>query len=103
MKEERLRIYQLDFSYITELLNWWNNPPMNFSVPTFHDLPNDAKVIAVYVNHSRGCLDVVIESEAFEPIDMGEELPRRKGQLSYFRVGILDSMSCQATEDAADA
>lgn len=94
----RAQIYELDYRYLTDFLNWWKNPPAMLRVPMFLGLPSDAKVCSVHVNYERSCLDIIIESAMFAEVFEGDAFPRIRADLIYMEVAKIVSTPSEAVD-----
>lgn len=91
---QRAQIYELEYRYLIQFLNWWKSPTEKLTVPMFIGLPFDARVVSVYVNYERSCLDILIESKTFPEVFQGDAFPRvRAGWVPFEVAKIVPALS----------
>lgn len=85
IEERRLKILRVDPRYIVDLLNQAANPTQFMKIPTGDLIPDGTVVVSLNANWSRGCIELLLSHEQFEPVEMGME-PEAVGLMESWRV-----------------
>lgn len=69
-KENRVKRIQLDEHFLIDVFNWHRNPPYFVCLPVSEQLPADCEIVRVYYNHSARCLEAIVASMEYEPVEL---------------------------------
>ena len=84
--ERRLKIISIDKKLFIDFLNWWRNPPGYIALPITEELPSDCVVVSVSASWEKSCIEALVASSSFPPLQAGEAPERVPGVLTEFRL-----------------
>lgn len=101
-EEHRFKVISLDEHFLLDVLNWCRNPRHFFTLPITEELPEDCTVVSLQVSWERRCIEAMVCSMSFPPVEGGVHLERIPGPNVQYRLVPFLCSRCEEAMGAAE-